>query len=162
MNLETYMKRCLDGNFWRVDYEGKVHHVTVPLDYMPSFNRNCAPVNNNPDIQPHRIHWTEQHFHQIQRYRMRGVSWLLIARKLSTSETAVTDYYKKCIRRQNEKMSDEILSLRISQVKEMAESFIKPDRIASLMCYPISFIESVLGGRDYETRHNTTNREGDI
>ena len=75
--IEKYMRQRLDGNFWAINFEGKVIHCNVPKDFKPTFKRYVAIDNLDEKARAasFRIEWTQEHFRRIEAMRIKGWSW---------------------------------------------------------------------------------------
>jgi hypothetical protein len=148
--IEQFMLRTLDGNFWSVNHDGKIIHHCVPKDYKPTFKRYVVvePDPTKEEISAFRIDWTQEHFRRIEVMRMNGLSWKKVSQRIGGSESATSDFYKKTLRQQNENLTADVIKRRMKIVKHMIENFISPRFVKMYMGYDEAFIQSVM--RDME------------
>jgi len=141
--IEAYMKKRLDGNFWAVQMDGRIVHHVVPHDFAPTFKSfSFSEVDEDRSrIKAFRIEWTKEHFKQIELMRFRGLTWPRIGGKLGSSDSAAAEFYKSQIKNQNQDMTAEIMRRRLKIARGRLDQGWIDRRIMMQMHYDKQLIE---------------------
>jgi len=148
--IEKYMRQRLDGNFWAINFEGKVIHCNVPKDFKPTFKRYVAIDNLDEKARAasFRIEWTQEHFRRIESMRIKGWSWKKVGQHIGGSESSTSEFYRRVIREQNADLQPHILAHRVKIVRHMIEAFISPRFVKMYMGYDEGFIQDAMRGME--------------
>ena len=145
--IERFIKRHLDGNFWSFDFEGRVIWNRVPIDFMPQFKRyTWSEGEENAERRQYvRRDWSMDDFRRIEKGRIKAKSWREIGKGFVASDNATAEFYKRIIKQQDENLTKEVMIRRLKIIKWMYENNTKPATICLLMHYAPSLVERVTG-----------------
>lgn len=147
MYTESEIKRHLDGSFWFFDQDGKLHHKFVDVDFVPN-HFGKLPYGQTVDARGvgsngYHIEWPENAFEVIDQMREDGMTWQMIGQVFGASQSATTEFYKKCQKKKQLQEDQAHYEIRSREVGRMLRAGWNHNEIAQETGYSLDFIKSV-------------------
>lgn len=147
MYTESEIKRQLDGSFWFFDQDGKLHHKFVDVDFTPN-HFGKLPYTQTIDARGvtsncYHIQWPENAFDIMEQMREDGMTWQMIGQVFGASQSATTEFYKKCQKKKQIEEDKAHYEIRSKEVIRMLRNGWNHNEIEHETGYSIEFIKSV-------------------